>query len=240
MAVLVASGVADASGNVTLSFPAPGQGVAFAGTVAVPLSPAGAVWTAMLAGTPLGSWSGPSAWGPVAASGSEVFSLQGSGLTAGQSIQATWTGSQGSPESYARVIPGATATHGTATISGPVTATISGDVPTYPVSGYTWPTSTSPPTGMTPIDASGASPLTLWAPSSATPVEGLLLTVAAATTAGTVVLSAGGTSLAYLWAPTSPGTPLYLPLGGLALDGLTLSAGTAAGNLSAYGAVVLG
>lgn len=239
MQPLYASGTADASGDVTLTFQAPGMGRAVAGTIAVPSSPGSVIWTAHLGGHAVGSWSGPSSWGPVVAAGSEELQVKGSGLTAGAVMTGAWSVTQGTPNDFVSVVPGATATHGSAVITGPVSATISGTVPIQGVSGGTpVPVSQSPATGLVPINASGSSPITLWSPSSSTSVRSLSLAVGAAT-AGTVVVKVNGNDEWWLQAPTTPGRPALLPLDGFEVSSLTLVAGTASSTLTALGAVVL-
>lgn len=129
MPVLLANAKADASGKATITFPAPGQGMAYCGTVIVPSTPGGAAWTAMIGNATYGQWSGSAMAGPFTENDQETLQLVGTGLVAGTTYVATWHITQGASGSFRGVVPDVlpasiSIANATVPVTGTVDATI--------------------------------------------------------------------------------------------------------------------
>ena len=105
MPVLLANATADAAGKATITFPAPGQGMAYCGTVIVPSTPGAATWTAVIGNATYGQWSGATSAGPFTENDQETLQLNGEGLTPGTTYVATWHITQGAAGSFRGVTP---------------------------------------------------------------------------------------------------------------------------------------
>jgi hypothetical protein len=132
---IFASGVADTAGEVTLTFSAPGMGMALSGTLTVPGVDASAGWLCKKNGHTIGGWLGQSAFGPVTANDQETIALVGTGLSAGQQVQACWHVVQGRSGDFSSVVPLAVMPAAQAGISGTVDANITGPVTVETASG---------------------------------------------------------------------------------------------------------
>lgn len=129
MPVLLANATADAAGKATITFPAPGQGIAYCGTVIVPSTPGGAAWTAMIGNATYGQWSGSAMAGPFTENDQETLQLVGTGLVAGTTYVATWHITQGASGSFRGVVPDVlpasiSIANATVPVTGTVDATI--------------------------------------------------------------------------------------------------------------------
>ena len=173
MPVLLANAKADASGKATITFPAPGQGMAYCGTVIVPSTPGGAAWTAMIGNATYGQWSGSAMAGPFTENDQETLQLVGTGLVAGTTYVATWHITQGASGSFRGVVPDVlpasiSIANATIPVTGTVDATIQNatlDVTgsTINVDGATQATST-----FGTVNASAQDTVTVTATSSPT------------------------------------------------------------------------
>ena len=90
----VASGQVAADGTVTLTFPAPGLGLTWTGTINIPNATGSESWTAKVAGQTWGTFLGLAAFGPIQAAGQSQISVAGSGLTAGTTYRALLIGEE--------------------------------------------------------------------------------------------------------------------------------------------------
>lgn len=164
---IFASGVADTAGEVTLTFSAPGMGMALSGTLTVPGVDASAGWLCKKNGHTIGGWLGQSAFGPVTANDQETIALVGTGLSSGQQVEACWHVVQGRSGDFSSVVPLAVMPAAQAGISGSVdvsgsTVGVSGSVDanvtntSLDVSGSTVAVSTLAPNPITLSDYSGS------------------------------------------------------------------------------------
>ena len=138
MPVLLANATADAAGKATITFPAPGQGIAYCGTVIVPSTPGAATWTAVIGNATYGQWSGATSAGPFTENDQETLQLNGEGLTPGTTYVATWHITQGAAGSFRGVTPdvlpaSVNITNASIKVAGSVDANITNA--TIPVSG---------------------------------------------------------------------------------------------------------
>ena len=98
-------GQSDANGNVTITFPPTPAGIEYQGSVSVPNAQSGSSFTAYVEGTPIGSFSPPTAFGPLTLNPGEVLSLQGTGCTPNSPVGATFSGFPYDPGTVQPVFP---------------------------------------------------------------------------------------------------------------------------------------
>ncbi len=103
-----ASAVADASGNLTLTFGPVPSGRMWTGTVAILSAPSSAVWSVSVDGFGLGETTGAGPFGPVQGVGSETIVVTGSGFTAGEEYDGRLVGSDDEQGSQPWLFPATT------------------------------------------------------------------------------------------------------------------------------------
>ena len=128
---IATSAQADASGGVTFDgFGAPGTGTAWVVTAAVPLAPGTASFQAWRTTEVWATWLGSAAGGPLLVTGSQRLVVKGTSLTKTTIYRCVLTG-QSMPETTAQgvsVAPISSSTLTKTTLTGPVTANITGPV----------------------------------------------------------------------------------------------------------------
>lgn len=93
----LAAATASSGGTATFKFPAPPQGLIWAGTVSVPGAPAAGIGMVQLSGTTIGKVLGSSPAGPYTAMQGQVLSVVMAGLTPATQYQAVWIVDTDSP-----------------------------------------------------------------------------------------------------------------------------------------------
>ncbi len=88
-----ASGLADATGSISMSFPAPNEGTEWLAVVSVPASPGNLSWSIAIgpsasSGLLAGAMQGPSSYGQIKLSPGEVLTLSATGIQAGTVLNA--------------------------------------------------------------------------------------------------------------------------------------------------------
>jgi hypothetical protein len=89
----IATGTADAGGDVTITFAPIAVNSEFTGVVSVPSSPATTVWSVAIDDTVVATNGGSTQYGNLQLNSSDVLALSGSGLVPGQQYQAVLVGS---------------------------------------------------------------------------------------------------------------------------------------------------
>lgn len=124
---LSAQAVADASGDITVTLPAPSLGTWWQAAVVVPTAPTGATLALYLAGGKELSWIGPQPSAAIVVLPGQVMKVEGAGFTAFQAVSVNVRG--GWASGNAQGIPPAGPSSFTAnTLTGKVTAKITGPV----------------------------------------------------------------------------------------------------------------
>ena len=103
-----ASAVADASGNLTLTFGPVPSGRMWTGTVAVVSAPSSALWSVAVGPFGLGETTGAGPFGPVQAVGSETVTIAGAGFVAGETYAGALVGSDDDEGSQPWLFPATT------------------------------------------------------------------------------------------------------------------------------------
>ena len=124
---LSAQAVADATGKITVTLPAPSLGTWWQAAVVVPTAPTGATLALYLAGSKELSWIGPQPSASVVVLASQTVKVEGSGFTAGEAVSVNLRGgwASGQPQGIAPAGPSSFTAN---TVTGKVTAKITGPV----------------------------------------------------------------------------------------------------------------
>ena len=244
---LSAQAVADATGKLTVTLPAPSLGTWWQAAVVVPTAPTGATLGLYLAGSKELSWIGPQPSASVVVLASQTVKVEGSGFTAGDAYSVNVRGgwASGSPQGIA---PAGPSSFAATTLTGTVTAKITGPVTLAAGTTVdaTITNSTLDITGPVTVEGSsttepGTAPTFSGRTVSASQAAALLVTNAAKTTNYTVIPAPAATHWIELHSFTLVNTgtvPLYLKTGAgtTSLYVQTPSAGTKAGSGTFQGA----